>query len=73
MGEPGTFRYTNAGYDVLARVVEAVSDQTLSRYLGEHVFGPAGMRDTSLLEEGPGEEPTGWGGETSTGPDLVKG
>ena len=72
VGEPGTFRYTNAGFDVLARVVEAVSGQTLSGYLGEHVFKPAGMSDTSLREEAPGEDPIGWGGEASTGPDLMR-
>lgn len=71
-GEPGSYRYTNAGYDVLARVVEAVSGQTLSAYLDGHVFEPAGMGETSLPERAPGEDPIGWGGETSTGPDLLR-
>jgi D-alanyl-D-alanine carboxypeptidase len=71
-GQPGIFRYTNAGFDVLARVVEAVSGQTLSSYLAAHVFVPAGMDDTSLREEALGDDPIGWGGETSTGPDLLR-
>jgi CubicO group peptidase (beta-lactamase class C family) len=72
VGEPGTFRYTNAGYDVLARVLEAVTGETLSSYLDSHVFGPTGMSDTSLPAETPGEDPIGSGGETSTGPDLLR-
>ena len=72
VGETGVFRYTNAGYDVLARVVEAVSGQSFSEYLAERVFEPAGMSDTSLPPAAPGEDPIGWGGETSTGPDLLR-
>jgi CubicO group peptidase (beta-lactamase class C family) len=72
VGEPGTFRYTNAGFDVLARVIESASGQPLAQYLEEHVFEPAGMSDTFLPEAAPGEHPIGWGGEMSTGPDLLR-
>jgi CubicO group peptidase (beta-lactamase class C family) len=71
-GEPGIFRYTNAGFDVLASIVESVSGQAFGDYLGEHVFEPAGMASTSLSIEGPDGSPIGWGGETSTGPDLLR-
>jgi D-alanyl-D-alanine carboxypeptidase len=76
VGEPGTHLYTNAGFDVLAAVVEAVNGQTFSEYLGEHVFTPAGMADTVLeirADDGSHDgSPIGWGGERTTGPDLLR-
>jgi CubicO group peptidase (beta-lactamase class C family) len=71
-GEPGTFRYTNVEFDVLAAIVEAVSGQPFADYLSEHVFGPAGMTDTSLTIANDDGSPIGWGGETSTGLDLIR-
>ena len=45
--EPGTSRlYSSAGYSVLARVLELVSDKTYSQLLNEYVFKPAGMTDS---------------------------
>ena len=45
--EPGTQqRYSNAGYIVLGLIIERVSGQTYYDYVREHIFKPAGMRDT---------------------------
>jgi CubicO group peptidase (beta-lactamase class C family) len=70
--EAGTFNYTNAGFDVLARVVEQASGQPFATYLGEHVFQPAGMTATRLAVDTPPGEPQGWGGEESTAADLLR-
>ncbi len=44
--QPGsTFEY-GMSIDVLGRLVEIVSGQTLDRYFEEHITGPLGMRDT---------------------------
>jgi CubicO group peptidase (beta-lactamase class C family) len=46
--QPGTaFRY---GYsiDVLGRLVEAISGETLDQYFQEKIFGPLGMKDSSF-------------------------
>jgi len=48
--EPGTrFRYGDHGPATLGQLVEDVSGQPFHRYLREHVFGPLGMTDTTLL------------------------
>ena len=45
--EPGTERrYSNAGYIVLGLIIERVSGQSYFDYVREHVFKPAGMRDS---------------------------
>jgi len=45
--EPGTRReYSNAGYVVLGLIIEAASGEDFYAYVREHVFAPAGMRDT---------------------------
>ena len=47
--KPGDqYRYCNVGYNVLALVIEKVSGESLSSYLEQHIFKPAGMRDTYL-------------------------
>ena len=44
--QPGsTFEY-GMSIDVLGRLIEIVSEQTLDRYFEEHITGPLGMRDT---------------------------
>ena len=49
--EPGTARvYSSAGYAVLARVLEIVSNKKYSELLREYVFGPAGMTDSVDFE-----------------------
>lgn len=45
--EPGTEqRYSNAGYIVLGLIVERVTGQSYYDYVREHIFKPAGMKDT---------------------------
>jgi len=45
--KPGDgYEYSNAGYSLLAAVVERVSGQTYEDYLTERVLKPAGMRET---------------------------
>jgi CubicO group peptidase (beta-lactamase class C family) len=49
VSRPGKhYRYSNAGYSLLAAIVEQVSGQSLGDYLREHLFLPAGMRHTGL-------------------------
>jgi len=53
--EPGQKReYSNGGYVVLGLIIEKVGGQPYDEYLGAHVFGPAGMRDTGFF---PKSEP----------------
>jgi len=47
---PGArFEYANAGYTVLAAILEQVSGQSYEAYMREHVFGPAGMARTTTV------------------------
>jgi CubicO group peptidase (beta-lactamase class C family) len=47
--EPGAFyRYSNSGYVLLGEIIEITSGRTYEQFLAEHVFAPAGMRDTVL-------------------------
>ena len=68
----GSFAYTNAGFDLLARVVESVSGEPFESYLEANIFEPAGMSSTILTTDRPAGDPQGWGGETSTAPDLLR-
>ncbi len=48
--QPGErFEYSNEGYSVAAAIVERVSGQGYEQYLREHLWLPAGMRDTGYL------------------------
>jgi CubicO group peptidase (beta-lactamase class C family) len=38
------YRYTNAGFSLLAALIETVSGETYENYLRRHLFTPAGMR-----------------------------
>lgn len=42
-------QYSNVGYDVLGRVIEQVTGQSLPKAMQQGVFGPAGMTDTAVL------------------------
>lgn len=56
--EPGTaFQYSNAGYSLLAAVIEQASDLTYEQYVNQHLFQPAGMAHT-------GYELAAWNGLT---------
>lgn len=49
LDQPGQrFRYGNAT-DVLGRVIEIASGQSLGRFLSERIFHPLGMNDTAFL------------------------
>ena len=52
---PGTrYRYSNAGYSLLAHILEKVSGQDYESFLYEHLFKPAGMKNTGyFLPEWP--------------------
>jgi len=55
--EPGAaFDYCNAGYIVLAAIIEKASGQTYEDYLREHIFRPAGLTNTGFLD-GKGLDP----------------
>jgi CubicO group peptidase (beta-lactamase class C family) len=47
------YRYTNAGYSVLAAVIEAASGMSFEAYLRKHLFEPAGMRTAYFRDERP--------------------
>ena len=48
--KPGAkYLYSNAGYSVLARVVELVSGMDYENFLNEHLFKPAGMTNTGYF------------------------
>ncbi len=49
LGAPGKrFRYSNAGYSLLAAVVEIASGQPLGDFMRQQLFLPAGMRHTGF-------------------------
>lgn len=51
--KPGDeYRYCNTEYNLLALLVETESDMGFSAYLEKYIFGPAGMKDTYVLEPG---------------------
>jgi len=46
---PGTnYRYTNAGYSVLAAIIERVSQQPYETFVREQLLNPAGMTNTGF-------------------------
>ncbi|TDC06915.1 class A beta-lactamase-related serine hydrolase [Nonomuraea longispora] len=50
LSAPGErFRYSNAGYSVLAAIIEKVSGLGYEEFLAEHLFAPAGMTSTGYV------------------------
>jgi CubicO group peptidase (beta-lactamase class C family) len=50
--KPGdTFTYSNDGYTFLAAIIESASGETYESYLQNHLFVPAGMKDTGFVGE----------------------
>ncbi|HEV2865321.1 MAG TPA: serine hydrolase domain-containing protein [Allosphingosinicella sp.] len=43
---PGTYNYSNSGFIVLGALVERLSGEDFYDYVGDHIFRPAGMRDS---------------------------
>lgn len=48
--------YSNSGYALAARIIEAVTGQSFAEAMQAHVFGPAGMTDSTLQQIGHVEE-----------------
>lgn len=49
-GKPdGRFHYNNSNYMLLGAIVEKISAQDFDVYMREHIFEPAGMKNTAVL------------------------
>ena len=49
--EPGSrIQYSNAGYVLLGKIIEVVSDQDYYDYMREHIYTPAGMKNSDHYE-----------------------
>jgi D-alanyl-D-alanine carboxypeptidase len=70
--EPGVFHYSNAGFNLLALVVEEVTDQKFADYLQQSIFERAGMQATSFAYSSSRGTPDGAGGVLSTAGDLLR-
>jgi CubicO group peptidase (beta-lactamase class C family) len=50
--QPGThYEYSNAGYQLLSFLIEAITNQTYMEYLTENIFEPLNMTDTGFEYE----------------------
>ncbi|HEY4642863.1 MAG TPA: serine hydrolase domain-containing protein [Thermoanaerobaculia bacterium] len=61
--EPGTKqRYSNAGYIVLGLIIEKISGQKYRDYVQQHVFAPAGMKESGFfaVDENVANRATGY-------------
>ncbi len=47
------YRYTNAGFSLLAGIIEVVTGETYENYLRRHQFAPSGMRSAIFRDEVP--------------------
>ncbi|HDR7711048.1 TPA: beta-lactamase family protein [Bacillus cereus] len=51
---PGTgWRYTDYNYMVLGYIVEKISKQPLAKYIKQHIFNPANMKESGIGEKMP--------------------
>jgi CubicO group peptidase (beta-lactamase class C family) len=56
------YRYTNAGYSLLAAVVERVSGEPYEVFVRRELFGPAGLADAGFRGDRPEDDPLlAWG------------
>ncbi len=56
--KPGSkYKYSNAGYVLLAILIEKVSGQKYSEFLKKYIFEPLGMKNTTVLDETKPEIP----------------
>jgi CubicO group peptidase (beta-lactamase class C family) len=70
---PGAgYRYSNAGYVMLAMAVERVSGRTFDEFLHGEIFMPLGMTNTRPESGSRGPDAKGHGGLVSTVDDLLK-
>ncbi|MFA5848325.1 MAG: serine hydrolase domain-containing protein [Bacteroidales bacterium] len=54
---PGTeFLYSNSNYNLLARIVETVTNTTFESWIHENIFAPIGMENTYFVESNNSEE-----------------
>ncbi|HEX2211229.1 MAG TPA: serine hydrolase domain-containing protein, partial [Longimicrobium sp.] len=54
------YAYSNAGYSLLAAVVEIASGRPFAAYMRDAIFRPAGMTRTSLVTDAPFGPPSSW-------------
>ncbi|MEP3052278.1 MAG: serine hydrolase [Erythrobacter sp.] len=47
--KPGEYKYSNAGYSLLAAIIESVSGMDYEAYLNQYIFEPAGLQNTGYL------------------------
>ncbi len=58
--EPGTgYQYSNFGYCLLGRVIEAVSGKAYEQYVFEEILAPMGISDMLVSRDGRGERAAG--------------
>lgn len=69
-GRPGAFAYSNAGYTLLAAIVERVSQQPFRTFVQRELLGPAAMTSTGWYgSAAPGATPVhGYVAGRDTGP-----
>ncbi|MCD4789815.1 MAG: beta-lactamase family protein, partial [Bacteroidales bacterium] len=54
---PGTaFSYSNSNYNLLAKIVEAVTDTTFNSWIHDFIFVPLGMNNTYIVENNDPKE-----------------
>ncbi len=54
---PGTaFSYSNSNYNLLAKIVEAVTDTTFNGWIHDFIFAPLGMNNTYIVENNDSKE-----------------